>query len=45
DCDITQFAPFSHDAESKKVPEPSTLILLGTGLVALSLWRLKKGKG
>lgn len=30
------FAPFSHDAE---VPEPSTLLLLGTGFVALAAAR------
>ncbi|MBZ0220477.1 MAG: choice-of-anchor N protein [Candidatus Methylomirabilis sp.] len=33
DIDISMFAPFSHDAESKKVPEPGTLILLGSGMV------------
>ncbi|WKZ32650.1 MAG: choice-of-anchor N protein [Thermodesulfobacteriota bacterium] len=34
DIDISMFAPFSHDAESsRKVPEPGTLILLGSGLV------------
>ena len=45
DIDQTQFAPFSHDAESRKVPEPATLILLGSGLFGLGLWRLRKGKG
>ena len=41
--DIVEFAPFSHDAESgpgdnvttHDVPEPSTLMLFGTGFVAL----------
>ncbi|MBI5755315.1 MAG: choice-of-anchor N protein, partial [Nitrospirae bacterium] len=37
DIDITQFAPFSHDAEGRKVPEPSTLLLLGSGLFGLGL--------
>jgi hypothetical protein len=41
DLDITQFAPFSHDAESNghKVPEPTTLILLGSGLIGLGVLR------
>ena len=38
DIDIKSFAPFSHDAESctncTQVPEPATLLLLGSGLVA-----------
>lgn len=38
DVDITQFAPFSHDAESGRVPEPSTILLLGSGLVGLGLF-------
>ena len=35
DIDVTQFAPFSHDAQSAAVPEPSTVLLLGSGLVGL----------
>lgn len=41
DIDVTQFAPFSHDAESTNtsVPEPSLALLLGSGLMGLWLWR------
>jgi len=42
DIDITQFAPFSHDAESNKVPEPSTLLLIGGGLVGIGIWFRRK---
>jgi len=34
DVDIDRFAPFSKDAESAPVPEPATLLLLGSGVVA-----------
>ena len=37
DTDVLSFAPFSHDAEGccAEVPEPGTLLLLGSGLVGL----------
>ena len=40
DIDITQFAPFSHDAESiANVPEPGTTLLLGMALLGIGLAR------
>ncbi|MFZ5875070.1 MAG: choice-of-anchor N protein [Nitrospirota bacterium] len=41
DTDVDHFAPFSHDAEccTQKVPEPGTILLLGSGLVGLGVWR------
>lgn len=45
---ITQFAPFSHDAESggngNQVPEPSTLLLIGSGLTGLGFMTRKLRK-
>lgn len=38
DIDIKDFAPFSHDAassETREVPEPTTLMLLGLGMLIL----------
>lgn len=39
---ITEFAPFSHDAQSAPVPEPATMLLFGTGLVGLAGMARKK---
>lgn len=42
DVDVDDFAPFSHDAESDgPIPEPGTLILLGSGLFILRKFRKK----
>src|SRR3989339_1044944 len=38
------FAPFSHDAESAPIPEPASLLLLGSGLFALKLFGRGKAK-
>jgi hypothetical protein len=32
------FAPYSHDAEATPVPEPGTMLLLGTGLLGLAVY-------
>lgn len=45
DIDVNKFAPFSHDANSTtSVPEPTTMLLLGFGLVALAGVRRRFGK-
>lgn len=48
DIDVTQFAPFSHDAESgtptNSVPEPATLLLMGSGLTGLYFSRRLRRK-
>ncbi len=41
DVDVTKFAPFSHDAESK-VPESSSLFLLGAGLLGVVILAKRK---
>lgn len=42
DVDVTSFAPFSKDAQSSRVPEPNTMLLLGTGLLGIGLLRKRK---
>lgn len=48
DLDVGQFAPFNRDAQSLDapavVPEPSTIMLLGSGLVGLGVWERRKFK-
>lgn len=46
DTDVTKAAPFSHDAEttSHSVPEPATLLLMGSGLTGLYFSRKLKRK-
>jgi hypothetical protein len=40
DIDRDDFAPFSHDAECcAQVPEPGTLLLLGSGVFGWGVWR------
>ncbi|MBI1823365.1 MAG: choice-of-anchor N protein [Nitrospirae bacterium] len=47
DTDINQFAPFSHDAEScincrsTSVPEPTTMLLVGAGMLGMVVYRRK----
>jgi hypothetical protein len=46
DVDRCSFAPFSHDAQSNghSVPEPSVLLLLGSGLLGFALYSRKRFK-
>jgi hypothetical protein len=44
DIDIDKFAPFSHDARSMlgAIPEPGSLVLLGSGAALLVAFRLRR---
>lgn len=44
DYDVDRFAPFSKDAESAPVPEPATLLLLGSGVAAGALRKRRQKK-
>lgn len=42
DVDVDHFAPFSHDAQSPPVPEPASMLLIGSGIGAGVLRRLRR---
>jgi hypothetical protein len=44
DGSIDDFAPFSHDAGGTPVPEPTTLLLFGSGLAALVIFRRRQDR-
>jgi hypothetical protein len=45
DLDVNKFAPFSHDAQSMVLPEPGTLVLVGSGIAALAARRRRRRAG
>jgi hypothetical protein len=44
DGSIDRFAPFSHDGTTTLVPEPGTIVLMGSGLIGLGLRAYRKRK-
>ena len=42
DVDINKFAPFSHDAATQQVPEPSSALFAALGLAAAGFARLRR---
>ncbi|UCE68022.1 MAG: choice-of-anchor N protein [Candidatus Zixiibacteriota bacterium] len=41
---VLRFAPYSHDATTTIVPEPGTIVLMGSGLLGLGLRAYRKRK-
>jgi hypothetical protein len=39
---IVEFAPFSHDGQFRRAPEPGTILLLGLGLTGLATWNRRR---
>jgi hypothetical protein len=39
---IIEFAPFSHNAQFQRAPEPGTILLLGLGLTGLATWHRRR---
>lgn len=44
DGTVNRFAPFSHDGTTTLVPEPGTIVLMGSGLIGLGLRAYRKRK-
>jgi hypothetical protein len=39
---VVEFAPFSHNAQFQRAPEPGTILLLGLGLTGLATWHRRR---